>query len=597
MDIWFLSNQNRLSEERHAIQKLEKEAEWLQGTEWLLTPELALNATIVAHGHTYNVQMTYPKHFPFTPPIVRPIEPNTRWSQHQYADGTLCLEWGPDTWVSEVTGAEVLASVYRLLDIENPLGSEAPRVAPSRHFLTQGQELRRTVERLYVSKSLCSYLESLPAMTTGTMDLSFHIQRDSCTVLLQELRPVQGTAWSDAQIPNALCGKKGDGLFLRGLFFIADLSAQRMNQLSTLQDIEILLRSGGYGEVSLSDLDRIKGLGLEKAPDAILLTDESRQPHMFSVFGHDPVRVYRASNVLETENATVPRTPVDLEQLAEKKIAVVGLGSLGSKVAISLTRMGAKKFFLVDDDVLLPENLCRHALDWRSVGCHKASAIARSIEQIGSKTEVEISRINLTGQENPATLSGVLARLARCDLVLDMTANSQVFNLLTGACQQSSTLLVWAEVFAGGIGGLVARSRPQKDPSPQVIRAAFLRYTEENPFPESSSPLPYTLENLEGNVMVASDADVAVIAGHTADIAADAVLKREPSKYPYSLYLIGLTRSWIFEAPFHTIPIATDQFLDQEGNSNLPSTPVLEDNVSFIRELLEKSSDMDSPSE
>ena len=177
-----------------------------------------------------------------------------------------------------------------------------------------------------------------------------------------------------------------------------------------------------------------------------------------------------------------------------------------------------------------------------------------------------------------------------------MTANSQVFNLLTGLCRQSSKPLIWAEVFAGGIGGLVARSRPKKDPSPQIIRAAFLRYTEENPYQESLNPLPYALESIDGSVIVASDADVSVIAAHTTDIATDTVLEREPSKYPYSLYIIGLMRSWVFEAPFHTIPIATDQFLKDENNDNIPPTPIVQDNIAFIKGILESIHGTDSSS-
>ena len=29
----------------------------------------------------------------------------------------------------------------------------------------------------------------------------------------------------------------------------------------------------------------------------------------------------------------------------------------------------------------------------------------------------------------------------------------------------------------------------------------------------------------------------------------------EPSNYPYPAYLIGLARSWIFEQPFHVLPV------------------------------------------
>ena len=65
MDIWFLSDLARLTREREAIQKLQQEADWLQGTEWTfsLPSELVVNAAIVAHDRTHNVRMTYLKHF------------------------------------------------------------------------------------------------------------------------------------------------------------------------------------------------------------------------------------------------------------------------------------------------------------------------------------------------------------------------------------------------------------------------------------------------------------------------------------------------------------------------------------------------------
>ena len=41
---------------------------------------------------------------------------------------------------------------------------------------------------------------------------------------------------------------------------------------------------------------------------------------------------------------------------------------MGSKLAASLARSGVRRFVLVEEDVLLPENLVRNDLDWRDVG-------------------------------------------------------------------------------------------------------------------------------------------------------------------------------------------------------------------------------------
>ena len=40
------------------------------------------------------------------------------------------------------------------------------------------------------------------------------------------------------------------------------------------------------------------------------------------------------------------------------------------------------EFYLVDDDILLPENLVRNDLDWREVALHKVDALADKVEYV-----------------------------------------------------------------------------------------------------------------------------------------------------------------------------------------------------------------------
>lgn len=60
----------------------------------------------------------------------------------------------------------------------------------------------------------------------------------------------------------------------------------------------------------------------------------------------------------------------------ESKISLIGLGALGSQVYNNLSRMGFGKWTLVDDDLLFPHNLSRHALNSVFIGSSKSISIS-----------------------------------------------------------------------------------------------------------------------------------------------------------------------------------------------------------------------------
>lgn len=60
----------------------------------------------------------------------------------------------------------------------------------------------------------------------------------------------------------------------------------------------------------------------------------------------------------------------------DKKIVLVGVGALGSQVFMNLVRMGYGHWTLIDNDLLLPHNLARHALGSALIGHSKAQAQA-----------------------------------------------------------------------------------------------------------------------------------------------------------------------------------------------------------------------------
>jgi hypothetical protein len=207
---WFLREPDRFRRERRGIEELEHSVEWLVGFEWLfLEGDLCLDAVIRAHAYDYEVRVYFPSLFPDSPAVLRPRNVQSRLSRHQYggADGPLCLEWGPDNWHRDVTAVQMLESAHRLFEIENPFGQnrpELPVVAPSRHRLTIGQELRGKWARWYYSEALRSFLAGRPKISVGSFRFSLRNLGESGAVLVHEAMPLEGETWRGTQIPSTL---------------------------------------------------------------------------------------------------------------------------------------------------------------------------------------------------------------------------------------------------------------------------------------------------------------------------------------------------------------------------------------------------------
>jgi integrative and conjugative element protein (TIGR02256 family) len=254
--------------------------------------------------------------------------------------------------------------------------------------------------------------------------------------------------------------------------------------------------------------------------------------------------------------------------LKDRKVAVVGCGSLGGKVAVMLARAGVGHFLLVDDDIMLPDNVVRHELDWREMGRHKVDGVARRIGLINPAASCDIRQYRLGGQQSSGSVEMLIERLATCDLIIDASADPKVFTYLGAAATIGKKALLWAEVFGGGFGGLVARHRPDREPAPAMMRAKIEQWCLEQGKPIERAAGGYEGQ-MEGVPMIADDADVSVIAAHAARLAIDTVIRRDPSIFPNSVYLIGLSQGWVFDQPFDTRPI--DVGLAEPAQSDEPA--------------------------
>lgn len=592
MTHWFLRDSERLARERTGVEELSRTAEWLVGTEWCLDGGLCLDAVIRAHDRDYDVRVSFPALFPDAPIVVCPRNMQGRLSTHQYggADGPLCLEWGPDNWHRDVTAVQMLESTFRLLHTENPLGENRPNipiVAPSRHHLALGQEIRGEWARWYESHDLRNFFADQPLNWFGSFRFSFRKTGEDWIALIHEVAQLgNGTIWRDGEIPTTLPGADAKDLDV-GIWLKTDLDKKSIGQPSKLAELKMRLAHFGANEILATD-GTSPVEGFQRPIAGVLVIDRYGGSHLFVVLSGDTLI---ACARVGAESVPVDARSPEAVHLNGKRIGIVGLGSAGSKIAITLARMGVRDFYLVDYDVLLPENLKRHALDWQGVVQHKVDAMALAIGRVTGNSKAEVCRLHIAGQESNASVSGALDRLAECDLLIDATANPMVFSLLSAVARTANRPMVWMEVFGGGIGGMVARSRPGLDPTPQDMRGAYLQYCTDNPDPAArKNAEDYAAEINNGEVLVASDSEISIIAHHAARFVPDCLVEPTRSKFPHSMYLIGLANAWVFEAPFVNVPISMAAYSTESWGDG-KDAQVGPENAEFLLGLIQKHDD------
>ena len=137
-----------------------------------------------------------------------------------------------------------------------------------------------------------------------------------------------------------------------------------------------------------------------------------RREWLFIVVGTGTLKVQGESALLSEDHkrarfenarvACIPAhglTPKDIHlrnetvissQISEKKIALFGVGALGSKVAELLAQAGVSNFKLCDGDVLNVGNVARHVGGLSECGAPKTEVVARRIWEVNPYAEIHV---------------------------------------------------------------------------------------------------------------------------------------------------------------------------------------------------------------
>lgn len=544
---WAMEYPTRFLRERAELDCLEAEEGWVS-TAWRFSESGAIivDLDMTIHGRVFAGQMTYPDTFPDSPPYICPRDTSERWSDHQYgAGGSLCLEWRADNWHSEVTGADMVRSAYDLLSTEQH--PQLPNTVPSAHRLTAGQSMRGSNRRFVATVELLARLKRHPLQSRARLKTAEVYNTDAVVMFVSKVADTEDVFHDVADIPKGiatsfpLLSLPQEGWVFRSSAF---------DQLQPIESVEALTQVLENAEFVIDDI-LAQDADRYKATTIVLLGTEISSLRVFLINLRGQSELLEHRIILPSPSGL--RLSEESQRLASIRVGIVGLGSVGSKIAVSLARSGVRRFLLIDDDYLVIGNTVRHELSWAHVGAHKAWAVSDTLSLVAPGVQVDVRTTRLAGQESAVTTAAALKDLSGCDLLIDATANPEVFLLMATLAKRRRTPLCWGEIFASGYGGMIARARPGCDPNPFAVRDAchaYLATLPDAPFKDAAS-----YDGCEEQPLVAYDSDVGFVTAALTRLVIDTALSRKPSEFPYSVYLLGMRCEWVFEGPFDTHPI------------------------------------------
>lgn len=144
--------------------------------------------------------------------------------------------------------------------------------------------------------------------------------------------------------------------------------------------------------------------------------------------------------------------------LSKKKVAIIGLGSGGSPVALELVKSGVQHFVLIDEDRLEIGNVIRHVCGISDLGRYKTKAVKQMM--LDKNPYADITTIESAVDWD--TYDSVSQLLKDVDLVICATDNRQSKMTINRICIDNNKVCFYGGAFRRAYGGQVLRVIPHK---------------------------------------------------------------------------------------------------------------------------------------
>lgn len=178
---------------------------------------------------------------------------------------------------------------------------------------------------------------------------------------------------------------------------------------------------------------------------------------------------------------------LETDRLRSNRVAVFGVGSVGSICAVELVKSGVGAIDLVDHDRLELHNVARHACGVSALGRRKVNAVRDLLLDKNPACRVDAHDVDVL--ERPSIVEEIIRG---ADVVLVATDNNASRLLINSLCLQESKMAVYGRAMTRACGLDVIRVRPHDGPCYQCLLHTVLNgRAEEISGPRQAEMLAY----------------------------------------------------------------------------------------------------------
>lgn len=214
---------------------------------------------------------------------------------------------------------------------------------------------------------------------------------------------------------------------------------------------------------------------------------------------------------------------VDRKNIKEKKVAIIGCGSLGSEIADILGKAGVGKLKLIDNEIIKAHNVIRHLVGLRLLNSSKVETVKHIIENHNPFIDVKSLPLNILD-------SNTKDYLLPDEIGISTIADENIEGYLNENAILSGNIIYYARALRGGKSARIFRVIPGKDACKNCLHLYLKEGNQIFKNIPTDDDLPTLSNECNNPVRPGSAADLKLISSITSKLIIEFLEKGDDSK-------------------------------------------------------------------